>query len=256
MIESTGQQLRHVRESRALSLEQASRATHIRLHYLQAIEADKLESLPSAVQARGFLRAYASYLGLDADSILASWNDANAATAEPLADVPEPANRASAASDELVAANFVEIGDRLKHQRQLLGLSLDEVERHTHLRQHYLVALESGNLAGLPSPVQGRGMLNNYASFLGLDPDPLLLLFAKGLQAQLAVRQAARPAPSRPVVAKEPRPPGLFRRIFSGESLLAVFMVVFLVGFVIWGAVRIFSVRTSQVPAPTAPSIA
>jgi len=256
MIESTGQQLRHVRESRALSLEQASRATHIRLHYLQAIEADELESLPSAVQARGFLRAYANYLGLDADSILASWNEVSAVSLEPPVDAPASIGDIQAAQDGSAEAFFIEIGECLKHQRQLLGLSLDEVERHTHLRQHYLVALESGNLAGLPSPVQGRGMLNNYASFLGLDPEPLLLLFARGLQAQLAVRQAARPTPTRPVVAKEPRPPGFFRRVFSGESLLAVFMVIFMAGFVIWGAVRIFSVRTNQVVAPTAPSIA
>ena len=39
---------------------------------------------------------------------------------------------------------------------------------------------------GLPSPVQGRGMLKNYADFLGLESDTLLLTFADGLQTGLA----------------------------------------------------------------------
>jgi cytoskeletal protein RodZ len=256
MIDSIGQHLRQMRESRALSLEQASRATHIRLYYLQALEAGELEAMPSAVQARGFLRAYANYLGLDSESVLASLDDAGIAAGIAREDVPETIKDAPAATVDSVEAIYIEIGGRLKHQRQLLGLSLDEVERHTHLRLRYLEALESGNLAELPSPVQGRGMLNNYAGFLGLDPDPLLLLFAQGLQAQLAVRQAARPTPTRPVAAREPRPPGFLRRVFSGESVLAVFTVIFLAGFVIWGAVRIFTVSTNQVTSPTAPSIA
>lgn len=256
MIDSIGQQLRQVRESHALSLEQASRATHIRMHYLQALEAGELEAMPSAVQARGFLRAYANYLGLDAEPMLASLDDAGIAASIAREDLSETIKDAPAAADGSVEAIFIEIGGRLKHQRQLLGLSLEEVERHTHLRLRYLEALESGNLAELPSPVQGRGMLNNYAGFLGLDPDPLLLLFAQGLQAQLAVRQAARPTPTKPVAAREPRPPGYLRRVFSGESVLAVFTVIFLAGFVIWGAVRIFTVRTNRVTSPTAPSIA
>jgi hypothetical protein len=33
-------------------------------------------------------------------------------------------------------------------------------------------------------------MLSNYAIFLGFDPEPLLLRFAEGLQANLAARQA------------------------------------------------------------------
>jgi cytoskeletal protein RodZ len=260
MIESTGQQLRQVRESRAVSLEQASRATHIRLHYLQALEDGRLDMLPSLVQARGFLRAYAAYLGLDAGSMLASLEDAGLTDEAGSGDAGEAKIDAPAVTSEPAEAIFIEIGERLAHQRKLLGLSLDDVERHTHLRQRYLQALESGDLSRLPSPVQGRGMLNNYAGFLGLDPEPLLLLFAQGLQAQLAARQAARPEPTRPaakpVSIQEPRPPGALRRIFSGESLLAVLLVLFLGGFVIWGAVRIFSVVSNRQASPTAPSIA
>jgi cytoskeleton protein RodZ len=255
MSENIGQQLRQARERRELSLEQVSSATHIRLHYLQAIEAGKLEEIPSAVQARGFVRSYASYLGIDPDSTLSSLDKQMEVIEQPALAEESTSGEDKPAGNESVDAIYKEVGLKLKRQRELLGLSLDEVERHTHLRQHYLEALESGNLAGLPSPVQGRGMLNNYASFLGLDPEPLLLNFAQGLQTELAARQATRPAPSRPAPVS-PRPPGALRRIFSGETLLAVVIALALIGFVIWGAVRIFAMRFEQVPSPTAPSIA
>ena len=75
-----------------------------------------------------------------------------------------------------------EIGQQLKQQREFLGLSLAEVEKYTRLRLHYLKALENGSMDDLPSTVQGRGMLNNYANFLNLDSDALLLRYADALQ--------------------------------------------------------------------------
>lgn len=255
MNENIGQQLRQARQTQKLSLEQAAMATHIRLHYLQALESGDYDALPSMVQARGFTRAYAAYLGLDTEALLSEGET------QDYVDQPHPTTPAAhepqsqPARDESVEAIFADVGGQLKHQRELLGLSLDDVEKHTHLRQRYLVALEAGDLSGLPSPVQGRGMLNNYASFLGLDPDPLLLRFAEGLQAQLAARQITRPAPARPVDSS-PRRPGPLQRVLSAETLLAAIIVLSLGGFVVWGAARIFAMRADITPSATAPSIA
>jgi len=257
MIESIGQQLRQAREARKLSLEQVTQATHIRLHYLQALEAGDLTSLPSEVQARGFIRAYAGFLGLGVQPLLAGLQS-DAPPAEQPAQKPPPASPSteSRPTGEPADAIFAEIGGKLKDRRELLGFSLDDVERQTHLRIHYLAALESGNLAGLPSPVQGRGMLSNYASFLGLDPEPLLLHFAEGLQARLAVKQAARPAPQPKPVRRGIRMPAGVRRVFSSELLIGIILVLFLAAVVIWGAIRILTLRSSRIAAPTAPSIA
>jgi cytoskeletal protein RodZ len=255
MFESVGSQLRRAREAQKLTLEQASRATHIRLHYLQALEAGDFDAVPSMVQARGFIRAYATYLGLNPESMLAALN-ASLGIGEQPAPAPQPPSEEDRSpQDDSIEAIFQDVGQRLKRHRELLGLSIEDVERHTHLRQRYLVALEAGDLESLPSPVQGRGMLSNYASFLGLDPEPLLLRFAEGLQAQLAVRQATRPIPTRPVQTVA-QPPGSMQRLVSGETILAVLVVLFLAGFVIWGAVRIFTMQAEQEPVPTAPSIA
>jgi cytoskeletal protein RodZ len=218
------------------------------------LEAGDFDTLPSVPQARGFLRTYASYLGLDAQSLLQELNGNSPAPAAP-SPPPVPVERPAEGPTQADAI-FVEVGQRLQRQRELLGLSLDDVIRHTHLRQHYLVALESGNIKSLPSPVQGRGMLNNYATFLGLDPEPLLLRFADGLQAGLVEKQGARrqPRPA-PAPSKSALPLSL-RRLLSPDYLIGGTLALFLVGFVFWGAIRIFSLRAEETPSPTAPSIA
>jgi cytoskeleton protein RodZ len=246
-----GKQLRQAREARNLSLEQVAYATHIRVRYLQALEAEQFDLLPSTAQVRGFLRAYAAQLKLDPVPLLAAL-DGEAAP-------PPPTDIAPAEPVELLAGSheaiFAEIGGRLKSQRELLGLSLEDVERHTHIRMHYVRALEAGNLAGLPSPVQGKGMLNNYATFLGLDADTLLLRFADGLQARLAERQPDR-ATARPA-GKTTRPARIstFRRLLSPDFLIGGVVVLFLIGFGIWGTLRVSALRSTQQITPTAVSI-
>ena len=137
-----------------------------------------------------------------------------------------------------------------------MGLTLEDVERHTHLRRHYLTALENGDLNNMPSPVQGRGMLKNYASFLGLDPEPVMLQFAEGLQTRLVASQAARPTSKKePVLPASPQP-GPLQRLFSGDMLVGALVSVVLISFIIWGAARIFSVQSENQTSPTAPSIA
>jgi cytoskeletal protein RodZ len=150
---------------------------------------------------------------------------------------------------------FIEIGRKLFSQREMLGFSLDEVERNTRIRQHYLRALETGDLQGLPSPVQGRGMLSNYASFLGLDPDPILLRYADGLQAQLAEKQATRP---RSQVDRPDRParPNPLPRLLSSDFLIGGVLVLSLAAFIIWGVIRINSLRATPAASVTVPSVA
>jgi cytoskeletal protein RodZ len=60
-----GATLREARERRQLTWEQVEAETKIRAKYLRALEEEEFDSLPSGTYVRGFLRAYASYLGLD-----------------------------------------------------------------------------------------------------------------------------------------------------------------------------------------------
>lgn len=65
-----GQALAAKRAERGLSIEQVAASTRIRAEHLRALEADDLAQLPAPVYARGYLRTYATYLGLDPDELL------------------------------------------------------------------------------------------------------------------------------------------------------------------------------------------
>lgn len=133
-------------------------------------------------------------------------------------------------SDEM----FAEIGAQLRERRETLNLTREEIERHIHLRAHYLLALEQGDFGGLPSAVQTRGMLSNYAAFLDLDVDTLLLHFADVLQARHRERHPlppgarGRPAPSAPSSV----PP---LRGFMVADLMAIGLVLAIAAFSVWG---------------------
>ena len=65
-LETVGQDLRAARLRRGDDLATVSRALKIRKDHLEAVEEDRLESLPGRTYAIGFVRTYAGYLGLDA----------------------------------------------------------------------------------------------------------------------------------------------------------------------------------------------
>ncbi|MGC9468784.1 MAG: RodZ domain-containing protein [Anaerolineae bacterium] len=74
MTDSLGVWLRRSREARQLELEDVVRALHIRRRYLQALEMGDYEAMPGPIQARGFLRNYARYLGMPVEDVLARYD--------------------------------------------------------------------------------------------------------------------------------------------------------------------------------------
>lgn len=66
-----GSWLVRAREARGLTLEDAERDTRISRRYLQALETEQFDVIPAPVYARGFLRSYSQYLGLDPQEMLA-----------------------------------------------------------------------------------------------------------------------------------------------------------------------------------------
>jgi cytoskeleton protein RodZ len=64
-----GRLLEHRRKERGLTLEEVEQATKIRKRYLSGLERDNYAILPGAVYARGFLKTYANYLGLDGQAL-------------------------------------------------------------------------------------------------------------------------------------------------------------------------------------------
>jgi cytoskeleton protein RodZ len=64
-----GRFLEQKRKERGLSLEEVEQATKIRKRYLTGLEREDYAMLPDAVYARGFLKTYANYLGLDGEAL-------------------------------------------------------------------------------------------------------------------------------------------------------------------------------------------
>lgn len=65
MSKDIGTLLRETREARGISLEKAQADTKIRRLYLKALEEGEYQVIPGEAYARGFLRSYAGYLGLE-----------------------------------------------------------------------------------------------------------------------------------------------------------------------------------------------
>lgn len=76
-----GALLRSAREQRRMSADQASRALHIRVRYLEALEEGKLNELPGLTYTRGYLQSYAIMLELDKDELLRRFDELEAVLA-------------------------------------------------------------------------------------------------------------------------------------------------------------------------------
>jgi len=70
-MSSIGEAFRTAREARGLTLSDAAEHIHIRAVYLAAIEAEDWPAIGAPVYARGFIRAYARFLGLDPEEAVA-----------------------------------------------------------------------------------------------------------------------------------------------------------------------------------------
>lgn len=80
-----GNSLRAARMHQKLELPQVERDTRIRSKYLRALEDEDFAVLPGHAYARGFLRTYADYLGLDGQRFLTEYNARVASEEEPAA---------------------------------------------------------------------------------------------------------------------------------------------------------------------------
>jgi transcriptional regulator with XRE-family HTH domain len=69
------------------------------------------------------------------------------------------------------------IGARLRHERELRGLSLEEVARATRIALISLERVEADRFDDLPGEVFVRGFLRSYAKAIGVDPDEILALY-------------------------------------------------------------------------------
>lgn len=70
-MRTVGELLKERRIAKGLTLDQLEKATKIRKKFLEAIEADDYSQLPSISYAKGFVKNYCEYLGLNSTDVLA-----------------------------------------------------------------------------------------------------------------------------------------------------------------------------------------
>ena len=361
-----GNILRETREQKGVSIKEASDALHIRIPYLQALESGRAEIIPSAVQARGFLRIYSEYLNLNAADVIKEWDNPGSSplsakeeekpasapevpvypqqAQQPIPQTeaqpaqpqytPQPSGAANAfnpwqqqmpqnqpataanppqqpfypqfqpagqnqaysstpqasgtfnpaasagnnaetagkeqgknkeksggfhffkkkttavseepAKEEDAQELFDQIGSELAHRRKFLSLTLEDCESQTLIRSIYLESMENGNFEQLPSLIQARGMLNNYASFLDLDVEAIMLKFATALQL-LSEKKNRRNEDKK---KKPTKTAGRLRKFFTPDLFVGVFVIVGIAGIIIYSAITITAYRRS-VSQPT-----
>jgi hypothetical protein len=69
-----GNSLREARLRQQLDFPELEQATKIRSRYLRALEEEQFDTLPAETYVKGFLRAYAEYLGLDGQLYVDEYN--------------------------------------------------------------------------------------------------------------------------------------------------------------------------------------
>ncbi|MGI6368238.1 MAG: RodZ domain-containing protein [Anaerolineae bacterium] len=88
-----------------------------------------------------------------------------------------------------------DLSEQLREARESQGITLEQAEAVTHIRRALLLAIEEGRYSELSGDVYGRGLVRNYARYLGLDPDAAVQEFS---------RHSGRPEQVVPEVLDEP----------------------------------------------------
>lgn len=138
-----------------------------------------------------------------------------------------------------------EVGIQLKQQRQKRKISLDQAARALKLPVSSLDKIERGELEHL-APIYRRGYVQNYARYLGLEPESLVALLGEQEPSALTA------------VLPLPRGRIKFDRIlkFSTYFIVTTLIVPPLILIYIQGGLRFFDNETQSAPGQIAESVA
>lgn len=133
-------------------------------------------------------------------------------------------------------------GKAFRERREASGKSLEEVSRELRISRRYLQGIESGEYSGWPPKVFSAGFIRAYASYLGLDPEPVLSEYYRHLQ------DRSEPVPTQivqPQWVERERRKGSRRNVWLSATAAVLLLGVFLA----WLSVRL----APKVPSGTEP---
>ncbi len=171
MANEVGPVLREARNRRKIELSEVEATTRIRIRYLRAIENEEWDVLPGEVYTRGFIRTYASYLGLDGER-LAEDHRRSIEAAGSRTSAPDPTPVAVSRP-----AGPSELRQRLPGSSWLVGAAV------VLLAVVAIVAIPDGGGSGDPA---GQQPAPGGAATANPPPGPAKQAAAKGVSVRLA----------------------------------------------------------------------
>jgi cytoskeleton protein RodZ len=89
--------------------------------------------------------------------------------------------------DAQISQRKLGVNDILRARRQECGIELSSASRELRIRESILSAIEDGRFDLMPGPAYAVGFVRSYASYLGLEAEPLVIRF-KAESAEIARR--------------------------------------------------------------------
>lgn len=82
-MDTMGQGFKAAREKKRVSLSQAALKTRIKVQHLEAMERDDFSRMPAPIYARGFIKTYCEFLGIDPRPLLEEYNQRHGGAKRP-----------------------------------------------------------------------------------------------------------------------------------------------------------------------------
>jgi cytoskeleton protein RodZ len=133
-------------------------------------------------------------------------------------------------------------GDRLRREREMRGITLDEITESTKIARRHLNALEKERFDQLPGGVFNKGFVKAYARFLGLDEDQAVADYAA------VANEQPEPEDKFPLeVHAKPDPDLNPKRSYMPLAFAVAALVGVLVGYAFWAKSKPHNAETAQV---------
>jgi cytoskeleton protein RodZ len=106
-MSSLGEKLRQAREARGVSLGEVAEQTRISTHYLEAIESDDYRNLPGGIFNKGFVKAFAKYVGIDEQEALQDYSKIILEQGDKLSEPELKVNRPEVLTDDSIGRTSI-----------------------------------------------------------------------------------------------------------------------------------------------------
>jgi cytoskeletal protein RodZ len=130
------------------------------------------------------------------------------------------------------------VGEKLKRERELRGISLKEIADTTKINIRYLRALEEDKFDMLPGKFFIKSIIKTYADYIGLEQETILDHFHHTIQTKK--QEKSEPIEKKVAPSEVPRK---FKTLLRIASYSIIFIVVFIIIFCLIKGQRAVSVN-------------